>query len=192
MSTDDIVPGAVVDKERRGYAPQGHLSEILTAEPTGYWDTEMNEANLVYGTVERSLTLGGKASLSEMGVTVQGGLSKAKSATFSITGVYARTFADPPGHPTMLSLVPKIHALKKQDKVRWKSVNGKWIVLETFYAKEATIVFTPSGDVNLRADVEAAGGVSVSGDGQVTWKGKRAFTIAGNDKVPFAFRGWMV
>src|SRR5262245_436788 len=100
VSTDDIVPGAVVDKERRGYAPQGHLSEVLTDETEGYWDTEMNEANLVYGTVERSVGLGGKASLSEMGVTVQGGLSRARSATFSITGVYARTFVDPPGHAT--------------------------------------------------------------------------------------------
>ena len=99
---------------------------------------------------------------------------------------------DPPGHPTMLSLVPKLHALKKEDRARWRLVNGKWIVLETFYAKEATVSFTTSGDVNLKANVENAGGVSVSGDGQITWKGKRAFAIAGNDKVPFAFRGWKV
>lgn len=192
VSTDDVIPGAVVDKARRGFAPQGHLQEILTEEPPTFWDTEMNHANLVYGTVERSVGLGGKASLSEMGVRIEGGLSRARSATFAITGVYARTFVNGPGHASMFSLAPKIHDLKKLDKPRWKLVNGKWIVLEAFYATEAAVSFVTSGDANLRANVEAAGGISVSGGGHATWKGKRAFTIAGNDKVPFAFRGWKV
>ena len=59
VSTDDVIPGAVVNKERRGYAPQGRLEEILAAEPRGFWDTEMNQANLVYGTVERTFSLAG-------------------------------------------------------------------------------------------------------------------------------------
>lgn len=192
VSTDDVIPGAVVDKQRKGYAPQGHLQEILTGEPSTFWEIELNQANLVYGTTERMFGLSGKASLSEMGVVIEGGLSRAKSATFAITGVYAKTFSDGPGHASMFALVPKIHALKRDDKERWKLVNGKWIVLETFYASEATVSFETSGNVDLKADVEEAGGVSVSGGGAVTWKGKRSFTIAGNNQVPFAFRGWQV
>jgi len=192
VSTDDVIPGAVVDQERRGYAPQGRLEEILAAEPPAFWDTEMNQANLVYGTVERTFSLAGKASLTEMGVRIDGGLARAKSATFAITGVYARTFMNGSGHASMFSLVPKLHDLKKADKPRWKLVNGKWIVLETFYASEARISFDTSGEVNLKAEVDAAGGANVSGSGGIKWTGKRAFTITGNNQVPFAFRGWKV
>ena len=192
VSTDDVIPGAVVDKERRGYAPQGYLNEILPGQPANFWQTELNQANLVYGTVERVFSLGGQASLSQMGVRVEGGLSRAKSATFAITGVYAKTFLNGPGHASMFSLVPPVQALRKTDKPRWKLVNGKWIVLETFYATEATVSFTTSGDVNLKASVEKAGGVTVSGGGGVSWKGRRSFSITGNNQVPFAFRGWKV
>ncbi len=192
VGTDDILPGTVVDKERRGYAPQGYLQEILSREPGGYWETELNKANLAYGTIERTFSLGGKTSLTEMGVSVEGGLGRAKAATFAITGVHARTFLNGPGHASMFSLVPKLHALKKEDKKSWRLVNGKWIILETFYASEATVSFQTSGDVNLKADVEAAGGVSASGSGGVKWTGKRSFVITENNQVPFAFRGWMV
>jgi hypothetical protein len=127
-----------------------------------------------------------------MGVQIEGGLARARSATFAITGVHARTFKNGPGHATMFSLKPLVHGLKTHDRERWKLVNGKWIVLETYYASEATVSFATSGDVNLKGEVEAAGGVSVSGAGAVTWSGKRAFAIAGNNQVPFAFRGWQV
>src|SRR2546425_13166507 len=78
VATDDVFPGEVVDKARRGYLPQGHLQEILTGQPAQFWKTEMNGANLAYGTVERTISLGGQASLSEMGVNIQGGLQSAK------------------------------------------------------------------------------------------------------------------
>lgn len=191
-STDDIHPGAVVDKARRGYMPQGSLREILTGEPDEFWETEFNEANLIYGTIERTFNLGSKASLAEMGVNIEGGLSKAKSASFAITGIHARSFVNGPGHASMLSLVPKVHELKKVDKARWKLVNGKWIVVETWYATEATITFQTSGNVDLKGEIEKAGGVSVSGSGGVKWTGRRSFVITENNRVPFGFRGWQV
>src|SRR5262245_37152539 len=192
VANTDVFPGAVVDKARRGYLPQGHLREVLMGQPHRFWDNEMSGANLVYGTVERTFSLRGQTSLSEMGVSVQGGLESAKSAIFSITGVYARTFTNGEGHATMLTLVPMIHDLRKTDKTRWKLVNGKWIVTETYYASEATLTFETSRKGNLKADVEKAGGVRVSGGGTVAWKTKNAFTITKNDQVPFGFRGWKV
>jgi len=192
VSTDDVTPGAVVDKERKGYAPQGYVQDVLTGQPASFWQTELNQANLVYGTIQRSFALGGKASLTEMGVNIEGGLAKARSASLASTGVYARTLKNGPGHASMFSLTPLIHALKEQDRARWRLINGKWIVLETFYASEATVSFETAGNVNLRGEVDTAGGVSVSGGGNVTWTSKRAFTITGNNKAPFAFRGWKV
>ena len=192
VSNTDVFPGAVVDKARRGYLPEGHLREVLPGQPAQFWDTEMNAANLIYGSVERTLSLGGQASLSEMGVNVQGGLNSAKSATFSITGVYPRTFANGEGHATRLTLIPMIHALREADRPRWKLVNGKWIVTETYYASEATLTFETGRGGNLKADIDKAGGVRVSGGGTVAWKTKNSFTITKNDQVPFGFRGWKV
>src|SRR5262245_10674215 len=87
VATDDVLPGAVVDKARRGYLPLGHLGEILTEEPASYWETEQNRANIVYGSIEQEIGLGGKASLSQFGVEVSGGLSRATAATLTITGI---------------------------------------------------------------------------------------------------------
>jgi hypothetical protein len=192
VANTDVFPGAVVDKARRGFLPQGHLREVLGGQPPGFWDTEMSDANLVYGSTERTISLGGHSSLSEMGVSVEGGLQAARSATFSITGVYARTFKNGEGRATMLALVPLIHALRRTDKVRWKLVNGKWIVTETYYATDATLTFETKRGANLKADVAEAGGVRVSGDGEVAWRTKNSFTITRNDRVPFGFRGWKV
>jgi hypothetical protein len=192
VSTDDVLPGEVVSKAKKGFMPQGHLSELLTAVSEAYWETEQNPANIVYGSVEKEFNLTGKASLSEMGVVVSGGLGKASSATFSITGVSARTFKNGTGHASLFSLTPKVFALKKADKAKWKLVNGKFIVLETYYASEVTVEFTTGGNVDLKADIDEQGAVTASGGATITWKGKRSFTVAKNDKVPFAFRGWQV
>ena len=85
-----------------------------------------------------------------------------------------------------------IRASSSEDQGLVWSPNGKWIVLETYNATEATISFATSADVNLKAHVEKAGGVTVSGGGGVSWKGKRSFSITGNNQVPFGFRGWKV
>ena len=192
VAIDDVFPGAVVDKARHGYLPQGHLREVLTGQKSAFWDTEMNAANLAYGSIERTISLSGRASLSEMGVSIDGGLRSARSATFMITGVYARSFKNGEGHATRLTLIPMIHALRATEKVKWKLVNGKWIVTETYYAREATLSFEATRRANIKADVEKAGGVKVGGGGAVTWTTKSQLTIAQNDQVPFAFRGWKV
>ena len=189
VSITDVAPGEVVDKGRRGFLPQGHLQEILIGQPVGFWETELNGANLVYGSVERTK---GPASLSEMGIQIGGALKSARSVTFAITGVHARSFVNGPGHASMFSLVPLVNGLKKGDREKWKLVNGKWIVTETYYATEATVSFATSGGANLKAQVDEAGGVHVGGSGAIEWTSKKSFTISENDGVPFGFRGWKV
>jgi len=191
VATDDIVPGAVLSK-KRGHTDQGRLSEIITSKPAKFWKTELNAANIVYGTVERSLSLKGKTSLNQMGAKIEGGLSRARSVEFSISEVKARTFRNGPGHASMLSLVPLVNNLRRTNRAAWKQINGSLIVLEVYYASEVTLTFTTNGNVDLKADIAKAGGVEAGGDAGITWKGKRSFKIAGNTTVPFAFRGWKV
>jgi hypothetical protein len=88
--------------------------------------------------------------------------------------------------------MPLVHALKKGDRQKWKLINGKWIVTETYYATEATVSFATSGSVDVKAQVEEAGGVHVGGSAAVQWTSKKSFTITQNDGVPFGFRGWNV
>jgi len=191
VATDDIVPGAVLAK-KRGYAYHGHLSEILTGQPKKFWKIETNAANIVYGSIERSFSLKGKSSVDQMGVKIEGGLGRARSMTFSIGAVHARTFKNGAGYASMFALIPLLRALKKKKRAAWRLVNDKWIVLETYHATEAGVSFETSGNVDLEADVDAAGGVSVHGGDGVQWTGKRSFKITKNETVPFAFRGWRV
>jgi len=189
VSNADTLPGAVLDKGKRGYMYQGHLKDLLGQEEA-FWETELTEAEIAQGSVEREFSLEGRSSFTEMGVEVKGGLRRAKSATVAITGVHALTFAA--GAATKFKVMPLVNALRQQDKPKWKMVNGRWLVFETYYASEATVTFATDGNVNLQAEVEAAGGALVQGGGGLAWNGKRSFTITENDKVPFAFRGWQV
>jgi hypothetical protein len=191
VATPDVVPGAVLTK-RKGYMYWGHLDQILQGEPKRFWSVEMEPANIIEGTVERTLSLKGKSSLGQMGVQVDGGLKRAKSVKFSISAVRVRTFRNGRGYASMLSLIPKIQRLKKRNRAAWKTINNKRVVLEVYYASEATVSFATSGEVNLKAEIAKAGGVTVEGDGVVKWTGKKSFKIARNDKVPFAFRGWII
>jgi hypothetical protein len=189
VSNTDIRPGAVLAR-KRGFLFQGHLSDLLSDPPQEFWRVERNPANVVYGSVEREVSLRGRTSLDELGVRVEGGLRRARSAKLEITGVHASTFAT--GAATQLKLVPMLHTLRKVNRAAWRLVNGRWIVTETYYATEVLVSFATDGDVDLKSDIAAEGGVSVQGTAGVTWKGKRAFVVANNDQVPFAFRGWQV
>ena len=121
-----------------------------------------DDTNIVYGSIERSVSLKSKSGVDHMGVSIEGGLARARAMTFSISAVHARTFKNGPAYASM------------------------------FAATEAGVSFETSGNVDLAADVDAADGVSVHGGGGVQWTGKRSFKITKNEMVPFAFRGWRV
>jgi len=191
VATPDIIPGAVLTK-KKGYMYWGHLDQVLQGEPKKFWSVETDPANIIEGTVERTLSLKGKSSLEQMGVQVDGGLKRAKSAKFSISAVRVKTFRNGRSHASMLSLIPKIQQLRKRNRIAWRTINNKWVVLEAYYASEATVSFATTGEVNLQAEIVKAGGVTVEGDGVIKWTGKKSFKIARNEKVPFAFRGWIV
>jgi hypothetical protein len=192
VATDGIGPGTVLDKKKGGFLPQGHLSELLDDRPPRFWSVVLRRANLTEGTIERTVTLTGKASLDEMGIEVGGGLERASSVTFAITRVSAKTFASGSGRASELALLPLLQTLRQARLAAWKILKGKWVVLETYHASEATLTFSAREGVDLEADVTQAGGAHVHGGGNVKWTSKRSFTIAQNNAVPFAFRGFRV
>ncbi len=192
VATDGIGPGTVLDKKKRGFLPQGHLSELLDDRPTRFWDVVLRRANLTEATIERTVALTGKSSLDEMGVEVGGGLERASAVTFAITRVSARTFVTGRGRASQLALLPLLDALRASRPASWKILRRKWVVLETYHASEATLNFSTSSNVDLEAQVAAHGGARVRGGGKVRWTSKRSFAIAQNNAVPFAFRGFRI
>lgn len=192
VAIEDIAPGTVLDRKKRGFLPQGHLRELLGDRPARFWSVVLRKANLSEGTIERTVALTGKSSLSEMGVEVGGGLERASSVTFAITKVSARAFTQGTGRASKLALLPLLAGLRQAEPAAWRAIKGKWVVLETYHASEATLSFSTKTDVDLEAQVDAAGGASVHGGGKLRWTSKRSFRIAQNNAVPFAFRGFRV
>ncbi len=184
-ATPDVVPGTIIDKRKKGFFGIGTLKQVLGGGPAK-WATKLQPGNLVYGTIERALSLKGKASLNEFGVAISGGLRRARSVTFEITGVKVRTFKT----QSMITISPALHKLRKSNKQLWKMVNNNWIADYVYYASEATVKFFVNGGVNLKADIQNR--LKVSGEAGVQWKSNRSFTITNNQEVPFGFSGWKV
>jgi hypothetical protein len=195
VSTDDIIPGAVLDTGgyfSKGFTYQGHLSELMPKVPDEFWETELDRANLVNGVINHTLSLRGKSTLSLWGVDIGGGLTRANGANFKIMGVSARSFANGKGHASMLTLKPLLARLRTVQPESYQVLVNDYVVMETYYASEAIIEFDVGTDVNLQADVSRAGGVHVEGDAQFTWKTKSSIVITQNVEVPFAFNGFRV
>lgn len=184
-SDPGVVPGAIIEKRKQGFFRAGMLSQLFK-DPPEAWLTQLQPANLVYGTVQRSLSLSGKSSLNEFGINVGGGLSKARSVNFFISGVKCRTFVN----QSKITLIPRLQELRKTNKALWKLVNNNRIADYTYYATEITVDFETDGAANLQADIESK--LTISADASLNWKSSTRFVISNNDAIPFGFSGWMV
>jgi hypothetical protein len=185
VSTTDVIPGAIIEKKKKSFFPIGRLHQIF-GDPAADWATELKDANFAYGTVERSLSLKGKSSLTEFGVDVSGGLRRAKKVKFGITNVICRSFET----QNKLTIIPRLNTLRLTDKATWDLVNDKWIADYTYYASEVTFDFDVDAGVDLKAEIENK--INLSADAGIEWTSKRSFTITKNQNVPFGFSGWRV
>jgi hypothetical protein len=184
-SDPGIIPGTILEKRRRGYFSAGRIDQLFN-DPPPAWDTRMQPANLVYGTVQRSLSLNGKASMDEFGINISGGLASARSVDFFISGVQCRTFVN----QSKITLIPRLQDLRKNDKALWKLVNNKQVADYTYYATEITVAFEAEGKADLQAELQNK--IVVTGNTSLEWKSSSRFVISNNDDIPFGFSGWVV
>ncbi len=183
-STPDIVPGTLIERRRRGYFKFGRLQEVLGGDDAS-WRYRLQPANFIYGTVERSLSLSGRSRLSEFGVAIGGGLSRAKSVRFDLQNVQARILL----HRSRLSLIPELFAFRIRNRKAWnRMLNDKWVADYTYYATDVRFTFETEGGVDLEAEI--ADDLVVSGNAVVEWKSKRSFVVTTTAEVPFGFSGW--
>jgi hypothetical protein len=183
-STPDIIPGAIIERRKRGYFKYGHLREVLGGDEAS-WRVELKPANFIYGSVERSLSLSGKARLNEFGVVIGGGLSRAKKVRFDLQNVQARVFVK----RSKLSLIPELFDLRERNRRLWKrALDNKWVADYTYYATEVRFSFETEGGVDLEADISDQ--LVVSANAVVEWKSKKSFVVTNTNEVPFGFSGW--
>ena len=183
-STPDIVPGVIIERRNRGFFRCGHLETFLGGGHKS-WDTKLQPANFVYGTVERKLSLSGRASLNEFGVTIGGGLARARSVRFDIQNVKARSFVK----RDKLSIIPLLFKYRKQNKKQWNMLlNDKWIADYTYYASKVMFYFDANKGVDIQADTDMK--VIASANCKVIWKTRKSFVIANSEEIPFGFSGW--
>jgi hypothetical protein len=184
-SVADTKPGAVIKRQKRGFFVIGTLDDVLGGG-SAKWSSTLQDANFVYGRVDRTLSLKGKASLKEFGVSIDGGLNRATAVTYQITGVKARSFKT----QSRIKILPELENLRLTNKAKWKLINNCWIAEYVYYATEFTVKFDAATGVKLKADFENR--VKVSGEAELDWKTDRSFTITNNLEVPFGFSGWQV
>jgi hypothetical protein len=180
-----IIPGTLIERRQRGYFDVGSLEQVLNGPPAD-WETYLQTANFVYGNIERSLSLAGKASLDELGISINGGLGQARAVTFNITGVKCRTFV----RQSKISLIPRLQELRKTNKSLWRLVNNNWIADNTYYATDVSVEFDVDGNIDLQAEIKT--NLTLAPSANIDWKTKSKFVISNNDAVPFGFSGWRV
>ena len=184
-AVEDIVPGAIIEKKKKGFFSIGTIEQVLGGGSTK-WETKLQSANFAKGTIDRTLSLKGKASLDEFGVNVHGGLKHASSVNFQITDVKARTFES----QSKITIWPDILKIRDSNQQMWKMINNNWLADMVYYALEMKVAFKVDAGINLKGDIENR--VKVSGGAGLEWDSNRSFTITNNQEVPFGFSGWKI
>ena len=181
VSIKSMEPGAILRKEKRGYYPFTSMREVL-ADSSSKWNVHLEDANIVQEKVSRTLSLKGKYSLKTMGVDIGGGLSKAKSATYTISGVKAKILKN----ASTMYVEQQLDHIKSNDRRTWKRIKGKAFVELTFYATEFTIDFDVDANANIKADVGQK--ITHGAGADIKWTTKTRIKVTSNDAIPFGFK----
>ena len=181
VSVETTKPADILKKEKRGHFPYTHLGKVIE-KPASTWKDVWVGASITQESVSRTLSLNGKYSLKSMGVNINGGLAKAKSATYTISGIKAKKLET----TDTMEVENFLTDIKSKKPAIWKKIRGKSFVEMTFYATEFTISFDVEGNVDLSAEV--AGKLTHDAGASVKWTSKTVLKIAKNNNIPFGVK----
>ncbi len=178
-------PGVLLDSKNLHLL--GHCREVLPDEPETSWDIHNSEASIVYGLIAADRKLGG--GVHALGViSLSGRFSDDLRVHIDISDVRGAYLGI-----NQLQLHPKINNLRRIDRRgRWRKVNGRFVVLESFYARKFEATFYKKNQLINRAELENMTHMNIHGDLEYLWKSDKSLVIAHNDKVPFGVRGFIV
>jgi hypothetical protein len=185
ISTEQYVPGVILDREKLRYF--GHCRDILPEEPETSWGYTRTDANMIYGSLTSSRSLGSGVSILGL-FSLRGGLDQDIRVHFRVSDVKGAFL-----NTNQMTLQPRLNALRSADRRgRWRLVNNKLVVLETYYACEVAITFLRNNEVLTQAELEEVTSLDVHTRIEYHWAGERELVVSRNAGVPFGVRGFVV
>lgn len=185
VSLENYVPGAILDPEKMRFL--GHCRDVLPEEPDTSWSYTKSKANMLYGIISYDKKIHGNTRL--LGVLqVSGGHSHDLRAHMSITDIRGASL-----DISQILLQPKLNQLRRIDRRgRWRQINNRFVITETFYAREVEVKFFRNDKILLKGDLDKISRLHVEAGLESHWETDKSLIIANHDKVPFGVRGFRV
>ncbi len=185
VSTTRVIPGAIIDPHRMQVF--GHCREVLPDEPEETWAYAYSEASMIYGTITANRKLRSGARV--MGIFSLGGsYGKDMNVHIEINDIRGAILKT-----SQLALQPMVNELRSIDRRgRWRLINNKLVVLETFYASGFTATFFRQEQMVTQAELEEITRIDIDASVDYQWTTGQQLVITNNDSVPFGVRGFVV
>lgn len=185
LSTTNYVPGVIL--ERKKLRIFGHCREVLPGADEAIWEYSKAEASMVYGTITANRKL--KSGVKVMGIfSLGGGYDHDLSVHLEMNDIRGASL-----NISQMALQPKLNALRSVDRRgRWRLINGKLMVMETFFASEFTATFFRHDQMVTQAELEELSKIDVDASVDYQWQAGRQLVITQNSKVPFGVRGFVI
>jgi hypothetical protein len=188
-TTDPVCPGVVLGKRflRREVTHCGHLAEVFASMPKWFWDTDTDRANLVYGSVHRTIEVQENQPFHCLGLSTADPLPGGSEVKITISQVLGSGFRIGPGRANKFSLLALLNNLRETQHQKWKQLEDHWVALEVFYCQEAVVEFDHAADDYAWETTADPGHSSES----LEWVSPNR-AILRNQRQPFAFCGFKV
>ncbi len=185
LSTTNYVPGVILDRKKLRIF--GHCREVLPDVDETVWEYAKADASMIYGTITANRKL--KSGVKVMGIfSLGGGYDRDLSVHLELTDIRGAIL-----NISQMALQPKLNALRSEDRRgRWRLINGKLVVMETFFASEFTATFFRHDQMVTQAELEEITKVDVDASVDYQWKAGRQLVITQNSHVPFGVRGFLL
>lgn len=185
VSTTRVVPGVIIDPDRMQML--GHCREILPDEPEERWAYDHSDASMIYGTITANRKM--RSGMRVMGVfSLRSTFDRDLSVHLEINDIRGAML-----NTSQLALQPRINALRATDRRgRWRKINNKLVVLETFYASEFVATFFRHDQMVTQAELEELSKLDIEASIDFQWRAGRQLVITQNANVPFGVRGFIV
>lgn len=185
VSTSQYVPGVILDRQKLRVF--GHCREVMPEEPEETWAYVKSEANMIYGTVtaDRKLRKGVKVlGLFSLG----GGFGHGMNVHLELTDIRGAIL-----QTSQLALQPRINELRTIDRRgRWRLINNRLVVLETFFASAFKATFFRNDQVVGQAEIDEVSGIDIEASVDYQWESGHQLVVTNNASVPFGVRGFVV
>ncbi len=185
VSLENYVPGAILHPDKMRFL--GHCRDMLPEEPKTAWAYTKSRASMLYGTISYDKKVHGNTRLLGL-INVSGGYAQDVKVQMAITDIRGASL-----DMSQIVLQPKLNALRRIDRRgRWRQINNRFVVTETFYAREVEVSFYRDNKLMGKAELDKVCKVKINANLESNWETDQRLVIANHDQVPFGVRGFRV